>query len=115
MNDSTSLFYFELYFVKYPGDGSIGPVAFPNPKECQQLIDDMNVISLPKLIDLKLTSYQRLPQLRLQDAADVVELIKIRNLNRSFSDSLHPSVRTQFEEFIDNLEKDRQKGSVDDE
>jgi hypothetical protein len=75
----------------------------------------MNVISLPKLIDLKLTSYKRLPNTRAKDFADIVELIKSRNLNRSFSDSLHPSVRTQFEQLIDNLEKERQKGSIDNE
>ncbi len=103
------------FFVQYPGDGRTGPIAFPNPEQYQQHIDDMNVISLPKLIDLKLASYQSLPRSRQKDLADIIELIKILNLNRSFADLLHPAVRNEFEQLILGLEEDRQKGSVDDE
>ncbi|CAF4976281.1 unnamed protein product [Rotaria sp. Silwood1] len=51
----------------YPADGSIGPISFPNPKVCQENIDDMQAISLPKLIDLKLTLHKRLPTARIKD------------------------------------------------
>ncbi|CAF5147146.1 unnamed protein product [Rotaria sp. Silwood1] len=100
---------------EYPGDGSIGPISFPNPKVCQENIDDMKVISLPKLIDLKLTSYKRLPTARLKDCSDVVELIKSLNLNHSFSNLLDPSVRNEFEQLVLDLEKDNQKKSIQDE
>ncbi|CAF1382961.1 unnamed protein product [Rotaria sp. Silwood1] len=52
---------------EYPADGSIGPISFPNPKVCQENIDDMQAISLPKLIDLKLTLHKRLPTARIKD------------------------------------------------
>ena len=74
----------------------------------------MNIISLHKLIDLKLASYQRLPTARRKDLADVVELMKSLNLNRSFSALLDPSVRNEFEQLVSDLEKYNQKGPIDD-
>ena len=73
----------------------------------------MNVISLPKLIDLKLASYQRFPMHHEKAVIDVIELMKSLNLNRSFSNLLDPSVRNEFEQLVSNLEIDKQKGSID--
>ena len=56
----------------------------------------MNVITLPKLIDLKLASYQSLDFRRAIDLAYVVELIKYRELDRSFAELLHPNVPSIF-------------------
>lgn len=104
-----------LYFVQYPGDRSVGPITFPNPEISRQSIHNIDVISLPKLIDLKLTSYQSLPISRRKDRSDVIELIKILNLSRSFSDLLHPSIRNAFQNLIIDLEKEAEKGSIDNE
>ncbi len=67
------------------------------------------------MIDLKLTSYQSLPISRRKDRSDVIELIKILNLSRSFSDLLHPSIRNAFQNLIIDLEKEAEKGSIDNE
>ncbi|CAF3974222.1 unnamed protein product [Rotaria magnacalcarata] len=99
----------------YPGDGLIGPVSFPDPKVCQENIDNMKFISLPKLIDLKLTSYKRVPAGRIKDCCDVVELIKTLKLKLSFSSLLDPSVRNEFEQLVRDLEKDEQKTNINEE
>jgi hypothetical protein len=75
----------------------------------------MNVISLPKLIELKLASYQCFRINRAKDLADVIELIKSQNLNRSFADLLDPSIRNEFEQLILGLEEDNRKRPIDDE
>ncbi|CAF2106004.1 unnamed protein product [Rotaria magnacalcarata] len=100
---------------EYPGDGLIGPVSFPDPKVCQENIDNMKFISLPKLIDLKLTSYKRVPAGRIKDCCDVVELIKTLKLKLSFSSLLDPSVRNEFEQLVRDLEKDEQKTNINEE
>ncbi|CAF3856067.1 unnamed protein product [Rotaria magnacalcarata] len=100
---------------QYPGDGLIGPVSFPDPKVCQENIDNMKFISLPKLIDLKLASYKRLPAGRIKDCCDVVELIKTLKLKLSFSSLLDPSVRNEFEQLVRDLEKDEQKININEE
>ncbi|CAF0929409.1 unnamed protein product [Rotaria sordida] len=100
---------------EYPGGGSIGPISFPNPKVCQQNIDDMKVISLPKLIDLKLASHQYRPVDRAKDFSDVVELIKILKLNQLFSNLLDPAVRNKFEQILLGLEEEKQRMSDNDE
>ncbi len=104
-----------LYFVQYPGDRSVGPITFPSVEISRQSIDNIDVISLPKLIDLKLASQQSLPISRRKDRSDVIELIKILNLSRSFSDLLHPSIRNAFQNLIIDLEKEAEKGSIDNE
>jgi hypothetical protein len=66
---------------------------------------------LPKLIELKLASYKRLPIGRIQDKADVIELIKIKNLDESFADLLHPYVQNDFKDTISSLKREKkQKG-----
>ncbi len=75
----------------------------------------MKIITLPKLIDLKLASYQREPLHRVQSLADVIEIIKRKNLNEEYSKYLHPSIRPFYEKLIIGLEEDAKKGSLDDE
>lgn len=102
-------FLFDFFCKKYPGDGKQIPVEFPHPATSYQFIDGYNIISLSKLIELKLASYKRLPTSRLQDKADVVELIKVNNLQKSFADLLNPYVQDDFKDTIDNLREDQQK------
>ncbi len=69
---------------------------------------------MPKLIELKLASYKSLPANRIQDKADVIQLIQIKNLDKSFADLLHPYVQNDFKDAIDDLERDKkQKGEAD--
>ena len=104
-----------LSFSKRPGDGKETPVQFPDPKTSSQIINNYSVLTLSKLIELKLASYKRLPSIRMQDKSDVSRLIEINKLDRSFADSLHPYVKKDFEEMIDLLEIDRKKMENKDE
>ena len=85
---------------RFPGSGKPGPIAFPDPEEVSQKIKNANVVTLPQLIQLKLAAR------RHQDFGDVVLLIRVHNLDESFLDRLHPSVRG---DFIECLEEKRRE------
>lgn len=80
---------------EYPGDGKPKPVAFPDPLESSTLIGDIRLISLPKLMELKLASGMTSPG-RLRDLADVQDLIKALKLPVDFAKSLNPYVQEEF-------------------
>jgi len=84
----------------YPGSGKPGPIAFPDPISVRQTINAIDYIDLTTLIQLKLAAR------RYQDFADVVSLINVHNLDESFLDRLHPSVR---QDFIECLEEKRRE------
>ncbi|MEJ7713102.1 MAG: hypothetical protein WKF84_25475 [Pyrinomonadaceae bacterium] len=46
---------------------------------------------------------------RLKDLADVQELIKLKDLERGFSEKLDPSVRAKFTELYDSVVKEREQ------
>jgi hypothetical protein len=79
---------------QYPGDGKPGPVAFPVPSDAAIVIDGMRIVTLPKLIELKLASGQA--SHRLHDLADVQQLILYLKLPKDFADRLDPSLRAAF-------------------
>ena len=85
---------------RFPGSGKPGPIAFPDPEAVSQKIKNANVVTLPQLIQLKLAAR------RHQDFGDVVLLIRVHNLDESFLDRLHPSVRG---DFIECLEEKRRE------
>jgi len=85
---------------RFPGSGKPGPIAFPDPEAVSQKIKNANVVTLPQLIQLKLAAR------RHQDFGDVVLLIRVHNLDESFVDHLHPSVRG---DFIECLEEKRRE------
>jgi hypothetical protein len=85
---------------RFPGSGKPGPIAFPDPEAVGQKIKNANVVTLPQLIQLKLAAR------RHQDFGDVVLLIRVHNLDESFVDHLHPSVRG---DFIECLEEKRRE------
>jgi hypothetical protein len=85
---------------RYPGSGEPGPFAFPDPAEASQEIDQIRVVTLPQLIQLKLAAQ------RYYDFGDVVFLIQIHNLDESFLPQLHPSVH---QDFIECLEEKRRE------
>jgi hypothetical protein len=85
---------------RFPGSGEPGPIAFPEPTQVRQVIEKIEVIDLKTLIELKLAAR------RHQDFGDVVNLIRANNLNESFSERLHPSVRR---DYIECLEEKRRE------
>ena len=88
----------------YPGSGKPGPIAFPDPLEASQEIEKVFVLTLPQLIQLKLAAR------RYYDFGDVVFLIRTHNLDESFLRHLHPSVR---KDFVECLEEKRREDEYD--
>ena len=81
---------------EYPGDGKPKPVVFPDPRDTAVDKENLWVIGLEKLIELKLASGLSAPH-RLKDLADVQELILQLNLPLEISNRLDPSVRQEYE------------------
>lgn len=81
----------------FPGDGISKPVAFPDPKEAGVAAGKVRVVSLPRLVELKLASGMTAPH-RLQDLADVQRIIAARALPREFAADLNPYVRQKFDD-----------------
>jgi hypothetical protein len=85
---------------RYPGSGKPGPIAFPDPATVGTSFGNVQVIDLATLIQLKLAAR------RHQDFADVVSLIRENNLDDMFADRLHPSVR---QDYVECLEEKRRE------
>jgi hypothetical protein len=79
----------------YPGDGKPKPVQFPDPATAAVRGEKMALLPLERLIELKLASGMTAPH-RLRDLADVLELIRIRNLPEDFAEQLDLYVREKF-------------------
>ena len=79
----------------YPGDGLPKPVSFPRPLDASIEIDGVRMVTLEKLVELKLASGMSASD-RLKDLADVQELIKTRQLSAKFAERLDPYVRDKF-------------------
>lgn len=80
---------------EYPGDGKPKPVAFPDPSKCSVEIGGISVITLDKLIELKLASGLTASH-RLRDLADVQDLITTLKLPLEFAENLDDSVRPEY-------------------
>jgi hypothetical protein len=96
---------------EYPGDGKPKPVSFPVPATSSTNIDGVQIVTLEKLIELKLASGMTAPD-RLKDLADVQELIKLRGLNLDFAATLNPYVREKFLELCRAVEQARQVNDI---
>ncbi|MEO7837077.1 MAG: hypothetical protein ABIS21_05495, partial [Acidimicrobiales bacterium] len=59
--------------------------------------DKYRVVSLPRLVEMKLASGMTAPH-RLQDLADVLRLIGTADLPRDFAAQIDPYVRGKFDE-----------------
>ena len=79
----------------FPGDGLPKPVAFPDPSLAGTVLDGIPVITLEKLIELKLASGLTAPH-RLRDLADVQDLILALTLPRELEAQLDASVRAEY-------------------
>jgi hypothetical protein len=96
---------------EYPGNGKPKPVHFPDPGEASIEVDGIRILSLEKLIELKLASGMTAPH-RLRDLADVQELIKVKSLGPDFANHLDPYVR---EKYLELWHAVRQGDLLDDE
>lgn len=81
----------------FPGDGLPKPVAFPDPAHASVAGERFRILTLPKLVELKLASGMTAPH-RLKDLADVLELIRAIGLPAQFVEDLHPYVREKYSE-----------------
>jgi len=88
----------------FPGSGKPGPIAFPDPTRVSETINNLPVLKLKTLIELKLAAH------RYQDFADVVSLIRAHNLDESFTSQLHEFVCS---DFIECLEEKRREDSYE--
>lgn len=79
----------------YPGDGKPKPVRFPDPAQAGVRREELVLLPVPKLVELKLASGMSAAH-RLKDLGDVVELIKAIKIERGLAEQLDPSVREKF-------------------
>jgi hypothetical protein len=84
----------------FPGSGKPGPFAFPNPADVAETIEKIQVIDLPTLVQLKLAAR------RYRDFGDVVELIRCNDLDETFAARLHPAVRGDFTECLEEKRRE---------
>lgn len=80
-----------------PGDGKPRGVAFPDPADVAVEIEGRRYLALPKLIELKLAAGLSAPD-RLQDFADVIQLIRANTLTADLAAELHPYVQSKYRE-----------------
>jgi hypothetical protein len=80
---------------EYPGDGKPKPVRFPDPREASVERDGYNVITLPKLVELKLVAGLSAAD-RMKDLSDIQEFIKTVKLPRDLGEQLDPSVQNEY-------------------
>jgi hypothetical protein len=87
----------------YPGDGKPKPTAFPAPTEARLQREGVWLITLDKLIELKLASGLSAPH-RLKDLADVQELIARLKLPLDLAEKLDASVREEYRRLWQNVQ-----------
>ena len=94
---------------EYPGDGKPKAVRFPDPSTVAEIINNVQTVTLPKLIERKLAS--GITGLgRLKDLADVQEMIRARDLPAAFANELDPSVRAKFLELQNEIQQAKDAG-----
>jgi hypothetical protein len=81
---------------EYPGDGLPKPVSFPDPQEAWVEIGGVRVVTLERLIELKLASGMTAAH-RLRDLADVQDLIRFLGLPEELAERLDGSVRPVYQ------------------
>jgi hypothetical protein len=74
--------------------GGLGGIKFENPNRVSKQKDGINIITLEKLIEYKLSSgiYGK----RLKDFGDVQELIKLNNLPIEFANSFRQDIKNKY-------------------
>jgi hypothetical protein len=88
----------------FPGDGKQSEIAFPVPDENNTVaVDNLKVINLSTLINLKLAAYSSLKQVRMKDRTDVAGLVKNLTLDDSYSSHLHECVRKEYLTIVEEV------------
>lgn len=88
----------------FPGDGKQTEFAFPIPDENNTFVmENLKIINLSTLINLKLAAYNSLKQTRMKDRTDVAGLVKNLSLGSSLSPRLHECVRDEYLRLIEEL------------
>lgn len=101
---------------QYPGDGLPKPVRFPDPTEFSQEIDGVRVVTLDRLIEMKLASGMTAPH-RLMDTADALRLVRHLGLSAEFGSRLDASVQPLFQQIwqeaqvVDKVHEDEPPGT----
>jgi len=92
---------------EFPGDGLPKPVAFPDPAGKTVEREQVQVITLEKLIELKLASGLTASH-RLRDLADVQDLIIALDLPLELEEKLDASVRAEYRHLWESAQKARE-------
>ena len=84
----------------FPGSGLPGPITYPDPAKVGQTVEDLWIVDLPTLVQLKLADR------RYQDFADVVNLIRANQLDEHFQHKLDAAVRADFIECVEEMRRE---------
>jgi hypothetical protein len=84
----------------FPGSGKPGPIAYPDPADVNEIIDDIRFVNLATLVQLKLAAR------RHRDFGDVVELIRFNDLDDDFAARLDESVRGDYVECLEEKRRE---------
>jgi hypothetical protein len=80
----------------YPGDGKPKPISFPTPESVSEVHNEsLPYVNLKSLLELKIASGMTAVH-RLQDLADVIQLIRVNSLSKDYSGQLNPFVQEKF-------------------
>ena len=82
------------------GKGAIVRLPDADDSQSEEVIESLPVISLPRLIEMKLACGVGNLRRTHKDFADVVELIVLRQLDGSFARFLHKSLRKTYRELV---------------
>jgi hypothetical protein len=89
---------------EFPGDGKPKAVAFPDPEHASVVIKGVRILSLPKLVELKLASGMTGGIHRMKDFTDAIALIETLKLPVEFADELNPYVRDKYLELWQGIQ-----------
>ena len=93
---------------QFPGDGKPKPVSFPHPADVAEVSEEgIPYLSLPALLELKLASGMTTTH-RMQDLADVMQLIRAQELPESYAKNLNPYVADKYRELWEAAQVDEE-------
>jgi hypothetical protein len=81
---------------EFPGDGKPKPVSFPDPSANSVERAGISVLSLPKLVELKLASGLTAEHRRYRDLGDVETIIAYLKPPRDLGEQIDASVRDEY-------------------
>ena len=90
---------------EFPGDGKPKPVAFPEPDAAAAEQDQIQLLNLENLIELKLASGMT-GKGRLKDLGDAEQMIMQFDLPQNFAERLSPYVQEKYDELWRNVQPD---------